>query len=957
MNNIRKYLILTALAFLLVFSGYSLDLSTDPGLPLDPAVEKGTYSNGLTYYIRENHKPENRIFLRLVVKTGSLMEDDDQQGLAHFLEHMAFNGTKNFSGNSLIDFLEKSGVRFGPDLNAYTGFDKTVYMLELPADRPETVELGFRVLSDWASNITNNLEEIEKERGVVIEEWRKDKGAEERISDASIQTIFKNSRYADRLPIGKIEVLENFDKKTIDRYYNDWYRPDLMAVIAVGDFDSAEMKEKIDNYFGRIPLRKLRRKRIVYDIPDREGTDYLVIKDKEAVSANVRVIFLHDKFSEKTAEDYTEGIKRGLFSIMLNSRYDEIRQQKNPPYLKAGAGFGNVSLTKSAFSVSCTPDEKNIIKGIDVLYGEIARVYQHGFTESELERAERRYYRIMENSFQEKDNTYSLAFTEEYTRNFIENEYIPGIEYEFDLFKKAVSDIKVEDINILAEKYITEDNRIVILSAPEKEGVYVPDEKELEERLQTALKGDYEPYQDNVKSSPLVDEKELPAPGSVVSEEYDSDFGFYRYTLSNGAELVIKETDFRENEVLFTAVSRGGNSKVSDEDWPSANLAAPIITRGGAGDFSRIQLDKKLEGRIVSVTPFIEELSEGFSGSSSVEDLETMFRLLYLYFTEPRKDRESYDSYISRLKIYLANQDAKPDVVFAKTLRKLMTDNHKRGRPFDLDFINDVELDRGYNVYRERFSDPGDFTFIFTGSASKEKILEFALEYIAPLENSSDYKIGSRENWADTGMRLPDGIKKENVFKGVDEKSEVALIFKGSYEWSRYENLVLSSLAEAADMRLREVIREGEGGSYNISVYPSLRRFPEPEYQLIVFFGCSPERAGELKKTVFEELEKLKEKISEEILLKIKEADYQQHDKNILENSFWDSALSEAELSGGSLEWIREFREMVGRITAEELSEAAVRYFNTESYIDVTLYPESWKEKISDSNQSISLPD
>ena len=948
MNSVRKYLFLTVFAFIFVFSGFVLDLKTETGLPLDPAVEKGTYSNGLTYYIRENRKPENRIYLRLVVKTGSIMEDDDQQGLAHFLEHMAFNGTKNFTGNSLIDFLEKAGVRFGPDLNAYTGFDKTVFMLELPADKPETVELGFKVLSDWASNITNSSEEIEKERGVVIEEWRKDKGAEERISDASIQTIFKNSRYAERLPIGKIEVLENFQKETIDRYYNDWYRPDLMAVIAVGDFKSVEMKEKIDNYFGKRPLRKLRRKRIIYDIPERKGTDYLVIKDKEASSAQVRVIFLHDKFSEKTEDDYTENIKRGLFSIMLNSRYDEIRQQKNPPYLKAGAGFGNVSLTRSAFSVSCTPDEKDIMKGIDVLYGELARLYQHGFTESELERAVSRYYRIMENSVQEKDNTYSSAFTEEYTRNFIEDEYIPGIEYEFDLFKNAVSGITIEDINSLAEKYITEDNRVVLLSAPEKEGVYVPGEEELEKRLELVLEKAYKPYEDNVKSSPIVDEEELPPPGSIVSEKYNKEFGYYRYTLSNGAEIVIKETDFKENEVLFTAVSRGGHSKVSDEDWPSANLAAAIITRGGAGDFSRIQLDKKLDGKIVSLSPYIEELSEGFSGSSSVEDLETMFKLLYLYFTEPRKDKESYDSYISRLKIYLANQDVKPDVVFAKTLRKLLTGGHKRGRPFDLDFINDVDLERGYSVYKDRFSDPGDFTFIFTGSAPKEKILDFALEYIASLKNSSDFEIGKRENWNDTGLRFPDGVEEENVFKGVDEKSEVALIFKGNYEWSRYENLVLASLAEAADMRLREVVREGEGGSYNISVYPTLRRFPEPEYQIIVFFGCSPDRVEELKKTVFDEIEKLKEKISEDILLKIKEANYQQHDKNMLENSYWDSVLSEAELSGGSLEWITEFKDMVGKITLEELSEAAEKYFDTESYIDVTLYPESWKDKISE---------
>ena len=946
MKNIRKYLLLILIGFLFTFTSVALDLKTDQSVPQDTAVEKGVYQNGLTYYIRENKKPENRIYLRLVVKTGSVMEDDDQQGLAHFLEHMAFNGTKNFSGNSLIDFLEKAGVRFGPDLNAYTGFDKTVYMLELPADKPETVNLGFQVLSDWASNITNDPEELEKERGVVIEEWRKDKGAEERISDASIQTIFKNSRYAERMPIGKIEVLENFQKETIDRFYYDWYRPDLIAVIAVGDFDSAEIKKQIDKYFGSLALRKFRKKRIVYDIPEREGTDYLVIKDKEAVSANLRVIFMHDKFSEKTDEDYIDGIKRGLFSIMLNSRYDEIRQQKNPPYLKAGAGFGNVSLSNSAFSVSCTPDEKDILKGVDALYGEIARVYQHGFTKPELERAKSRYKSIMENSFKEKDNAYSLSYTEEYTRNFIEDEYIPGIEYEFRLFEKAVKDISLDNINLLSEKYISDNNRIVILSAPEKEGVYVPDEKELEEKLSEILERDFEPYEDDANDSPLLDEASLPAAGTVVSETYDKESGLYRYKLSNGAEIVVKETDFKENEVIMTAVSRGGHSVVSDEDWPSANLAAAIITRAGVGSFSQIQLDKKLDGKIVSVSPFIEELSEGFSGSSTLEDLDTMFKLMYLYLTSPRKDSDSYESYISRLKIYLANQDVKPDVAFARTIRKIMTDSHKRGRPFDLSFVNDVDLEKGYSVYKDRFSDPGDFTYIFTGSASKEQILPLALKYIASLENSSDYDMAKREEWADTGMRLPSGVINENVFKGVDDKSEVAIIFKGSYEWSRYENLVIGTLADAADMLLREVVREGEGGSYNISVYPSLKRFPDPEYQLIVFFGCSPDRAAELKKTVFAEIEKLKKHIKEDVLVKIREANYQQHDKNLLENRFWDSAVSESEISGASLEWINNFSEMIEKITAEEISKAAEKYFNTDSYIDVTLYPENWKDKI-----------
>ncbi len=937
----RKYLFL----FFLIFISFSVSGFDRDVIPTDPLVEKGVFHNGLTYYIRENKKPENRIFLRLVVKTGSVMEDDDQQGLAHFLEHMAFNGTENFPGNSLVDFLEKEGVRFGPDLNAFTGFDKTVFMLELPADKPETVDLGMKVLADWAGGILNSPEEIEKERGVVIEEWRKDKGAAERISDAQLKTIFRNSRYAERIPIGKVEILESFEKETLDRYYRDWYRPDLMAVIAVGDFDAPAMKELITRYFNKFPLQTFRRKRIEYTLPDNAGTDYLVVKDKEASNANIRIIYKHDKFGEATSDDYREGILRGLFSIMLNNRYDEMKQKKDPPFLDASAGFGSVSMTRSAFSLSCTPDEKQISRGFERLMEEAARVKQNGFTETEFERAVQSYFRAMENGYRERKNTYSSSYVSEYTRNFTEGEYIPGIEYEYKLFLKLTEEITVDEVNELSDKYMTEDNRIVLLSAPEKESVNVPDEKELEAVLNNVFSKTYDQYIDEVNEGPLVDEAAIPEPGSVVSEDYDSEFNIRTYILSNGAKIVVKQTDFRDNEVLLSAVSRGGHSKVSDDDWASANLAAQVITRGGLGDFSRIELDKMLEGKIVSVTPFIEELTEGFTGRSSVEDLENMFRLLYLYFTSPSKDRESFDSYISRLKIYLANQEVQPDVVFSRTLRRILTDNHFRGKPFDLDFIKNVDFDRAYRIFRERFGDPGDFTFIFTGSVPPEEIRDLALKYISPLLNSPDYISGQREGWNDTGMRLPSGVKQENVYKGMDEKSEVALIFKGEIAWDRYENLILMTLADAADMRLREVIREEESGTYSINVYPSIKRYPVPEYQIIVYFGCSPDKAEELKKMVFSELEKLKKEIPDETLMKIKKADYQQQEKNLKENSFWESAILEKEISSSSLEWINKFGDMVDKMSTDELKKAASVYFNKESYIDVTLYPEKYEER------------
>ncbi|MFZ1729757.1 MAG: insulinase family protein [Bacteroidota bacterium] len=907
-------------------------------LPINPKIRMGKLANGMNYYIMQNKKPENRAALRLAVNAGSVMETDEQQGLAHFCEHMAFNGTKNFEKNELVQYLESIGMRFGGDLNAYTSFDETVYMLELPMEDETKVTKGMQVLVDWASNVSFDDEEIDKERGVIIEEWRSRNGAGARIRDKQFPILLKGSMYADRLPIGKPEILRTFKYETIKSFYRDWYRPDLMSIIAVGDFDVSKMEEKIKSMFGAIPASKNPKPRPAFEVPDHDELLFAIATDKEATGTSLSLYHKMAPSVDRKVSDYRKSMIEQLYSQMLNDRYSELLQKKNPPYLNAYSGQGGFVRTKDVYMLGMSSKEEGVLRGFEALLIEAKRVKDHGFTASELERAKTNILRGMEQSYNERDKTRSESHASEFVRNFLTEEPIPGIEVEYELYKKYMPTISVREVNKLTAGLMPEKNRVVSLSMPEKEGVVVPTEAELRAVMDKVDNMVVEAYVDEVANKPLA---EVPATKvKITSEKNLDDLGVTDFMLSNGIRVLLKTTDFKADEVQFAAVSPGGNGFISDEDIASGTLAATIVDRGGVGEFDAIQLKKLLAGKMVGVSPFISGENEGFSGSAAPKDLETALQLVYLYFTQPRKDTTAYESFKAQLAGYFENAGNRPEKVFSDTLQVTLANYHPRVRPVTKEWLETVDLEKAFDFYRDRFADAGDFTFIFVGNVKAEELKPLLEKYIGALPIT-----GRKETWKNPGIHPPKGVIKKAVYKGMDQKSTVAVVFTGPFEWTYQNRYNLSSLQELLTIKLREAIREDKGGTYGVGVRASADRYPEQDYSLLVNFGTDPERVDELLGTLNDVLKDTRDNLTtEENLKKIQELQRRERETSLKENGFWLSRIQASLTNNDPLnEWL-DYDSKIDGLTLESLRASAQKYINLDNFVQVVLYPEAKPE-------------
>ncbi|HEX7780928.1 MAG TPA: pitrilysin family protein, partial [Vicinamibacterales bacterium] len=630
--------------------------------------------------------------LRLVVNAGSILEDDDQQGLAHFVEHMAFNGTKNFAKQEIVAFMESIGMRFGPSLNAFTSFDETVYMLQVPSDRPDVLDKAFLILEDWAHNVTFDPAEIDKERGVIVEEWRQGRGAAARIQDQQFPILLKGARYADRLPIGKKEIIETFKHDRLKQFYTDWYRPDLMAVIAVGDFEKPAIEQRIKKHFGALPAAAKPRPRTTYPVPDHPGTLYTIATDKEASATNVSVYSKMALRDPVTVGSYRRSIVENLFSGMLSARFAEIAEKPGAPFLNAYAGRGMFVRTKEASMLSAVVKEDGIARGLEALFAEAERVTRFGFTATELDREKRNTLRSYEQALVEKDTQQSAGFAAEYSRNFTQREPMPGITYEHALHQRFLPEITLAEVNALAREWTPDGNRVVLVSAPLRDGVVMPDEASLARAMTAAETKPLEPYVDTVGAATLLET--LPSRGTITRTATRSGFGIIEWTLSNGARVVLKPTTFKEDEVIFRGFSPGGTSLAPDADFISADSASSVIAAGGLGKFRAIDLGKVLTGKVAQVQPYIDELEEGIVGSGSRKDLETIFQLIYMTFTQPRADAELFKVMTSQTRIMLANRLASPDYNFIITRDTALSQNHFRTRPMTPELIDELNLEK-----------------------------------------------------------------------------------------------------------------------------------------------------------------------------------------------------------------------------------------------------------------------
>lgn len=941
MKNQKLYLLVLIIA-LLGFTGISIASDKNIGkadeeIPLNPNVKFGKLENGLTYYIMKNAKPEDKVELRLALNAGSIQEDENQLGLAHFMEHMNFNGTKNFKKNELVDYLQSVGVKFGAHLNAYTSFDETVYMLSIPSDDQEVLNKGFQVLEDWAHNALLTDEEIDNERGVVLEEYRIGLGAGTRMLNNYLPKIMYGSKYAERLPIGTKEILENFEYKAIRKYYKDWYRPDLMSVIAVGDIDPVEIEKKIKAHFSGIKNPTKSREREIYEVPNHDETFISIQSDKEFPYSQVQLMYKDPKPVEDVTnrEGYKKMIVNQLFAGMLNSRLDELRNSPNPPFNYGGGYYGSIGArTKNAFNLYAGVAETDQLKGLEALLTEAQRIKLHGFTSGELERVKKNMLAGIEKAYNEKDKSQSRSFADEMVRNYLEKEPAPGITWEYEKQKEMMPEITLQDVNKLINSYISDKNRVVILMGPEKEGLKKVSEKSVVDLLADMDTASPEPYKEEAVASSLIEK--TPTPGRIINSKYNETGDFKTLTLENGMKVTYKVTDFKNDEIAMTGYSYGGTATYTDEEYLKTFLGSSIISSSGVGNFSNVDLRKVLAGKVANVRPYINSLSEGFNGGSTPKDMETMFQLINLYFTSPRKDQETYDSYLMRMKSQYANLSSDPNTYFQVEHGKFKSQNHVRSFDFPTEEEwSNTDYDLIMNKYKEAFANPGDFNLFFVGNIEEDKFLEYVQTYLASLSDSD-----RKDKIVDLGIRPPKGTHEKIYKKGVDQKSSVRISFSGEINYDKKEKYYLSALGEILTIKLIEIMREEKGGVYGVGARGGMSKYPYENYSFSISFPCGPENVQELKDAALAELKKIIDNGPEEKdLKKIKESQRKDLKEQLKQNGYWLNTLEAVSFMKSELPTSQELEDRIEKLTVKDIQNVGKKYL-TGDYIVGILMPE-----------------
>lgn len=933
MKNFKLWMFLVAMPL----AGSAQELKGTDLVPLDPAVKTGKLKNGLTYYIRKNSKPENKVDLRLVINAGSILEDDDQQGLAHFMEHMCFNGTKRFPKNEIVDYLQSIGVKFGQHLNAYTSFDETVFFLPIPSDNPEKLEKGFEIIEDWAFNTVLTPEEIDKERGVVLEEYRNGLGAENRMSKRFMPKMLYKSKYANRIPIGQKEILENFTYDKIKKFYKDWYRPDLMAVIVVGDIDVAEMEKKIKDHFSSYENPKNERPRKVFDVPNHKETFIAIESDKEASNAKVQLIYKDygDPKPIVTINDMKKQILDGLFSTMLNNRLQELTNTPNPPFTYGYSYHGETwARTKEAYqSFAMTQDGKQL-EGLKTLVDENNRIKKYGFTQAELDRAKTEWMAWMESTYNDRDKTESENFVSQYQGHFLKQQPVPGIEWVFSAMQHFLPQVTLKDIDSLVNTYIKDDNRVVIFTGPEKENSKKPTEQEVLAVLNEGT-DNLKPYEQGATITSLL--RNDVKPGKVSKKENNAKLGTTTLTLSNGAKVTYKKTDFKNDEVIMEAVSFGGTNLYNNEEYKKTQWADGALSDAGFSGLKLNDIERFMAGKIASVDPYIYGTTEGFRGSATPKDMEYLFQMMYAYFTDLNLDKEAFEGYKMKQSAFYDNMASNPNAYFSQEFYGFLNKDNPR---FNGVFPNakswaEADYDLAYKKYKERFDNAADFEFFFVGNIDDKAIEEFSAKYIASLPSST-----KREKAVDLGFRLPKGDIKKIVNKGAEQKSNVTIMYYGDTQYSSKEALAMSALGKILTIKLVEELRENESGVYGINASGYLTKVPYGSYRFNISFPCGPENAEKLTESALRELQKIIDNGPEaKDLAKYKEGELLEYKENIKQNRTWLSNFRNSYTNGLNPEDILKTEEKVNALTAKEVQDVAKKYLGKDKVIGM-LMPE-----------------
>ena len=911
-----------------------------PPLPVDKNVRIGQLDNGLTYYIRHNKLPENRAEFYIAQKVGSILEEPQQRGLAHFLEHMAFNGTKNFPGDDkglgVIPWCETVGIKFGTNLNAYTSIDETVYNISnAPIDRTGVLDSCLLILHDWSNYILLKDDEIDKERGVIREEWRSRNSGMLRVYTDLLPTIYQGDKYADCMPIGSIDVINNFPYKDIRDYYHKWYRPDLQGIVIVGDIDVDTVEAKLKAVFADIQKPVNPAERTYYPVTDNKEPIVAIGTDKEVDDPSIEIYFKQDATpdSEKNNVGYLASqYMTSMISSMLNARLSELVQSANPPFTRASSYYSDffVAKTKEAFALSASSKADGIETALKTLLQETERARRFGFTESEYARARANYLQSLESAYNEREKTKHGSYVREYVQNFLNGEPIPGIEAEYAMMNQLAPNIPLQAMNMVMQQLVPDSNQVVIIAGPAKEGLKYPTKEEVINLLKGMKDLDLQAYVDKVSDEPLM--KEAPKGGKIISEKEGDIYGSTRLVLSNGVTVYVKKTDFKADEIRMKGTSLGGKSIFPDKDALNFAVMDNVIAVGGLGNFSQVDLTKVLAGKKVSVNAGLGATTENVFGTCSPKDFETMMQLTYLTFTAPRKDAEAFESFKNRMKAQLESAQANPLSSINDSLQKAMYNNHPRVVMMKPEMVDQIDYDRILEMYNDRFKDASDFTFYFVGNIDLETAKPLIAEYLGALP-----AINRKETFKDTKMSIRKGVYKNEYAKEQQTPTAtIVFLYSGKAPYTLKNDILLSFATQVLDMVYTEEVREKEGGTYGVNCFGDLQKYPKEQLLLQIVFQTDPAKKDKLAGIVVDELKKLAaEGPSDVHLQKVKEYMLKKYADNQKENGYWMNNLNDYFYYG--MDMTEGYTDIVNSITAKDIQKFVSDLLKQGNEIEVTM--------------------
>ncbi len=910
-------------------------------LPIDSAVRVGRLDNGLTYYIRHNELPKERCEFHIAQAVGAILEEDNQNGLAHFLEHMAFNGTEHFPGKGIIKYFESVGVNFGGNINAYTSLDETVYRLsDVPTTREGIIDSALLVMHDWACGLLLQEDEIDAERGVIREEWRTGATAARRTWKEMNKLMYPGSQYAKRDVIGDTAVINNFEYDALRSYYKKWYGPDNQAIIVVGDIDVDAIEAKIKALWADVPARANRGERPIYEINDNAEPIVAIVKDKETQYTRIRINFKKDKLPEQfqgTDVAYMVGIANDLVSTMLNNRFEELVIDPAASFVGGGAFYTELVKSKDAFIAIYVAKTGQAQQAYADLLYQLEKMRRYGFTDTELERAKTSMLASYEKSYNERNSVRNRTHAESCIRHYLDDAPLPGTAWKYDFVKQVLPMLSIEQINQVAQAYITPENVIISIEAPEAEDVVIPSEETIRQMFADSRNLEIEAPVAEVIDTVLV--KKAPKMGKIKKVSHNEELGTTEWTLRNGIRVIIKPTEFKQDEILMSAYSKGGTSLIDNPaDLVSATLASDIIDMSGIGDFNMTQIQKALTGKVVSVSPSINTYSEGLDGSSNVRDFETLLQLTYLYFTAPRKDQQAFDMLSSVLSTQLENKEKNPKAHFSDSVQMMQSNYSPRTVILNKETVKNVSLDKAYEIYTQRFANPADFTFFFTGNINPDdkKTQDAICQWLGGLKT----KKNKRENFIDRGVRAPQGVEK-NYFEQemTTHTASNRIQYTAPMEYTLANNLNMEMIGRILSTRYLESIREREGGSYGVGCVGYCRRTPVGEAVLLMQFDTDPEKQNKLMGIIHEEVMTIVENgpLAED-LAKEKASMLKDFQEDLEKNSFWDGQfLPEYYIHG--IDYLKEYEAAVNAITAETVQATLKKLVDAGNMFEVVMFP------------------